>query len=88
MHTHGKLQKTPQDIKPQRVFTLRAALKCRVEWERVQRSMVVESPGGEEEQLSVESALLITAAEEEALNNTPCLEPAATVLRSHVCTFN
>lgn len=43
-------------MEPQRVFTLRAALKCWVEWERVHWWMLVESPGGEEEQLSVESA--------------------------------
>lgn len=56
-HTHIVSNKPPtEDMEPQRVFTLHAALKCWVEWERVQWWMLVESPGGEEEQLSVESA--------------------------------
>lgn len=57
-HTHivRNQPPPPEDMEPQRVFTLHAALKCWVEWERVQWWMLVESPGGEEEQLSVESA--------------------------------
>ena len=45
----------------------------------------MESPGGEEEdeQLSVESNLLIRAAEEgNFFNNTPCLEPGTKIWRT------